>query len=115
MLDKDNPIDLTFREAAQKAASLAIQGAQGRQEAARILLKYCGGRLHSYIRNKSFRRANHEDAEEMVADTVMKFINSAAEIPADCAKDAWLYTIARNVVIDWQRRQITEKRGGTDG
>jgi DNA-directed RNA polymerase specialized sigma24 family protein len=49
--------------------------------------------------NRSYGRITYEDAEEMVTDTLMKFIN--AEMPAGCAADAWLYTVARNVVIDW--------------
>jgi len=86
------------------------QGGKGREKAGRLLLEGCGARLMAYLRRHSYRQANDEDAEELMMNTIMAFITKPC--PPYCNPEAWLYTIARNELIDWARKRNADKRGG---
>lgn len=107
----DKPIFLAFSQAATQAVVCLGQGPKGRDQAARLLLQGCGGRLVSYIRRHSYNQANEEDAEEILMNTVMAFVTKP--IPIGGSADAWLFTIARNELIDWARKRNADKRGGS--
>ncbi|MBK9443727.1 MAG: hypothetical protein IPN53_21525 [Comamonadaceae bacterium] len=102
----------SFSGAAAQAVCHLSEGAKGRNQAARLLLDDCGGRLMSYIRTRSYRKASDQDAEEIMMSTVMAFVTEP--IPTGCSPDAWLFTICRNQVIDWARKCNADKRGGKD-
>jgi len=110
MANIENPTSLTFSEAAGQAAVCLGQGSKGRDQAARLLLQGCGGRLVSYIRRHSYNQASDEDAEEILMNTVMAFVTKP--IPSGVSADAWLFAITRNELIDWARKRNAEKRGG---
>jgi DNA-directed RNA polymerase specialized sigma24 family protein len=101
---------LTFSAAASQALACLTQGPKGRDQAARLLLQGCGGRLAGYIRRHSYNQATDEDAEEILMNTVMAFVTKP--IPTGGSPDAWLFTIARNELIDWGRKRNADKRGG---
>jgi len=104
------PIFLTFSNAASQAAVCLGQGIKGRDQAARLLLQGCGGRLASYIRRHSYHQASDEDTEEILMNTVMAFVTKP--FPAGASAEAWLFAITRNELIDWARKRNAEKRGG---
>lgn len=110
MANDQSTILHSFSGAAAQAVCHLSQGGQGRNQAARLLLDGCGGRLLSYIRTRSYRKASDQDAEEILMSTVMAFITDP--LPSVCSPEAWLFTICRNQVIDWARKCNAEKRGG---
>jgi DNA-directed RNA polymerase specialized sigma24 family protein len=110
MATRDPIAALSFSEAAAKALACLGQGAKGRDQAARLLLQGCGGRLASYIRRHSYNKATQEDAEEILMTVVMTFVTKP--LPSGCNPDAWLFTIARNELVDWARKRQADKRGG---
>jgi DNA-directed RNA polymerase specialized sigma24 family protein len=110
MATVDKPTSSAFSESAAKAVACLAQGPKGRDQAARWLLQGCGGRLVSYIRRHSYNQATDEDAEEILMNTVMAFVTQP--IPSGGSPDAWLFTIARNELIDWARKRNADKRGG---
>ncbi len=110
MVNVDKPAFLTFSEAAAQAVACLGQGVKGRDQAARLLLQGCGGRLVSYIRRHSYNQANEEDAEEILMNTVLAFVTKP--MLTGVSADAWLFTITRNELIDWARKRNAEKRGG---
>lgn len=110
MVNDTKTILSSFSSAAAQAVQLLCQGGSGRNQAARLLLDGCGGRLLSYIRTRSYRKASDEDAEEIMMNTVMAFITEP--LPPGCSPDAWLFTICRNQIIDWARKCNADKRGG---
>lgn len=101
---------LTFSEAAAQAVTCLGQGPKGRDQAARLLLQSCGGRLTSYIRRHSYHQATDEDAEEILMNAVMAFVTRP--LPTGGSADAWLFAITRNELIDWARKRNADKRGG---
>ncbi len=110
MADDEDSLPLTFSEAAEQAIACLDQGPKGRERAARLLLQGCGARLVGYIKRHSYRKAGDEDAEEILADTIMAFVSNP--IPSGCSAEAWLFRIARNELIDWARRRNAQMRGG---
>ena len=112
MANDPTPILHSFSGAAAQAVRHLNEGTKGRNQAARALLDGCGGRLLSYIRTRSYRKASDQDAEEIMMSTVMAFVTEP--IPSGCSPDAWLFTICRNQVIDWARKCNADKRGGKD-
>lgn len=109
MADDDTTFS-TFTNAAGQAMGLLSQGPKGREKAARILLDGCGARLKSYVQRHSYRQANEQDAEEIMMSSLMAFIDKPC--PLNCNPQAWLFSIARNELIDWARKRNAEKRGG---
>jgi DNA-directed RNA polymerase specialized sigma24 family protein len=97
-------------EAAQ-AARLAREGATGQDRAAALLLSTWGARLLRYFATHG--RASDSVAEELTSDAILQFV--LQPLPASCPPDVWLWTIARNGLIDWARAQDAFKRGGTGG
>jgi DNA-directed RNA polymerase specialized sigma24 family protein len=97
-------------EAAQ-AARWAREGAVGQDRAAALLLSSWGSRLLRYFVNHG--RASDSVAEELASDAILQFV--LQPVPASCPADVWLWTIARNALVDWARAQDTLKRGGSGG
>lgn len=100
-------------DAATRAASAFRQGATGREKekAAALLLHTYGARLQRYF---AHNKASGGEAEELVQDVMMKFI--LRPLPQDCRAEPWLWTLARNTLVDWARESGTIKRsGGVEG
>ncbi len=97
-------------EAAQ-AARWAREGATGQDRAAALLLSTWGARLLRYF--AAHGRASDSVAEELTSDAILQFV--LQPLPASCPPDVWLWTIARNGLIDWARAQDALKRGGAGG
>lgn len=92
---------------AAEAAGLAAQGGKGRDKAWALLLPNFGGRmLHYFMRNK----VPEPIAEELVSDAIFNFVTKP--IASSCPPEVWLWTIARNILVDWARARNAHKRGG---
>ena len=60
---------------------------------------------YSYLHNK-------EDSEEVLQETLIKYINSSPEFENDCHAKAWLMRVAANICknrIDYNRRRQTDE------
>lgn len=87
---------------------LLLLMAQRRDEAARLLVDSYGATLRGIFMNNSLR----DCADEMLSDTFCKFI-SMKKPPDDLAcAEAYLFQMARNVVLDHARRRNSISRGG---
>jgi RNA polymerase sigma factor (sigma-70 family) len=76
------------------------------QAAAELLNKHLHTRMLRYLQR---HRVPPDDAQELVTDVWMKFMNSRFD--GQTRAVVWLWTVAGSVLLDWVRRQKTEKRG----
>lgn len=89
-----------------QAAEAARAGAAGRERAAGLLVRHRARRLQAFFRNNKVSEA---EAEELASEVVLNFITQP---PRDCPAEVWLWTLARNELIDWARRRAAQSRGG---
>ncbi|MFG6432415.1 RNA polymerase sigma factor [Roseateles sp. LYH14W] len=92
---------------ATQAAEAARTGAAGRERAAALLLRHRSRRLQGFFRNNKVGEA---EAEELTSEVVLNFITQP---PQDCPAEVWLWTLARNELIDWARKRAALSRGGS--
>lgn len=76
------------------------------QAAAELLNMHLHTRMLRYLQR---HRVPPDDAQELVTDVWMKFMNSRFD--GQTRAVVWLWTVAGSVLLDWVRRQKTEKRG----
>ena len=91
-------------EAAEQALELLRAGKV--QPAAELLNRYLHTRMLRYLQR---HRVPLDDAQELVTDVWMKFMNSRFE--GETRAVVWLWTVASSVLLDWVRAQKAEKRG----
>ncbi|MBU9712183.1 RNA polymerase sigma factor SigX [Evansella tamaricis] len=53
---------------------------------------------------------NREIAEELVQEVYIKVLTSFQNFEGNCTERTWLYSVAKNVGIDWIRSQSRKKR-----
>ncbi|UCC12221.1 MAG: RNA polymerase sigma factor [candidate division WOR-3 bacterium] len=83
---------------------MVAQAKDGNDASLSELCEYIYGRIYSFV----YYRVNHrEDAEDLTGDIVMKIIRSLDRQKGNF--HAWMYRIARNVVIDFYRRRGVRK------
>jgi RNA polymerase sigma-70 factor (ECF subfamily) len=74
----------------------------GDDRAFRLLMRRHSDRLYGFI----LRQVKlPETARELVQDTFVRVIKNAQNFRADARFTTWVYTIARNICVDAQRRQ----------
>jgi DNA-directed RNA polymerase specialized sigma24 family protein len=93
-----------------EAATLLQQGAHGREMAALLLYRKLGQRI---LRSLKWQGVPEADAEELLADIVLKFVSSAVTVQHSLSSIAFLWLIAKNVQLDWFRKQHALMRGGS--
>lgn len=62
----------------------------------------------TFLRFFVHQRTPHHIAEELVQDTFVNVVRHCDEFRGDCPINAWLWRIARNTLIDHQRRNQPE-------
>lgn len=62
----------------------------------------------TFLRFFVYQRTPHHIAEELVQDTFVNVVRHCDEFRGDCPLEAWLWRIARNTLIDHQRRHSPE-------
>ena len=65
------------------------------------------GALYRFVRHKV---ATDEVAEDICAEAFVKSFEKLGQFSGKSSYKTWLYTIARNMVVDWYGRQRTESR-----
>src|SRR6218665_1137304 len=93
-----------------QAAEAARAGPAGRERAAALLYRHRGTRLQRYFQNN---KVGEGEAEELMSEVIFNFISSPPQ--GDCPAEVWLWTLARNELIDWARRRAAQSRGGQAG
>ena len=76
------------------------------QQAAELLNRHLHTRMLRYFQR---HRVPPDDAQELVTDVWMKFMNSRFE--GETRAVVWLWVVANSVLLDWLRAQKAEKRG----
>ena len=95
----------TAAEAAVREESLAIAEGLKRQEAGLIdelILRY----QHRLLRYLLFLTGNREMAEDLFQEVWMRVLLRGAQFNGKSRFDTWLFSIARNLVIDQKRKRI---------
>lgn len=62
----------------------------------------------TFLRFFVYQRTPHHIAEELVQDSFVNVVRHCDEFRGDCPIEAWLWRIARNTLIDHQRRHSPE-------
>ena len=62
----------------------------------------------TFLRFFVYQRTPHHIAEELVQDSFVNVVRHCDEFRGDCPLEAWLWRIARNTLIDHQRRNSPE-------
>ena len=107
MGEPENKKESRGRMAALEAQTLAASGAKGQNQAAILLIREFGGLLLRYfVRN----RVPEAVAEELTSETVCRFVTKP--IASACPAEVWLWTVARNALVDWARSARAERHGG---
>ncbi len=90
--------------ATARAESLAIAQRLRRQDPSlldSLILEY----QHRLLRYLLYLTSNRELAEDLFQETWMRVLLRGAQFKGDSRFDTWLFTIARNLVIDYRRRR----------
>lgn len=87
--------------------NLCKRAKRGDREAACELLKICYPDVFAYLRRLCGRR---QDAEDLTQQTFLKVWSSFEGFAGRSKFSTWLYKIAHNTYIDWQRRSTGEAR-----
>lgn len=110
----DEPLSKSSeQQVAAEAARIMGPDAFDREGAARLIYRRLGRRIMShFVRH----RVPEAEAEELMADVVFKFIGSGVNGSHESSAIALLWAIVGNVLIDWSRRRVAQRRGGqTEG
>lgn len=90
---------------AEQARTLVLEGRI--DEAAVLLHRQLGSRMKGNLRRHG---VPEEDAEELVDDIWMRFIQTCRNIRVPAV--VWLWTNARSILVEWVRAKGALKRGG---
>lgn len=96
------------KELVNRAAELMRKGKRGQDEAAILLLRGIGKRLERYFKQKGM---SHADAEELVNDTIVRFIQGDPNHGHALSPIAYFWTTARNAMLDRIDHDKAIKRG----
>ena len=95
-----NAADILVRE-----QSLAIAEGLKKQQAGlldELIVRY----QHRLLRYLIFLTGNREQAEDLFQEVWMRVLTRGAQFNAKARFETWLFTIARNLVIDQKRKRI---------
>jgi RNA polymerase sigma-70 factor (ECF subfamily) len=96
--------DRIASSAAARAESAAIAQRLRRQDPTlldSLIVEY----QHRLLRYLLYLTSNRELAEDLFQETWMRVLLRGAQFKGDSRFDTWLFTIARNLVIDYRRRR----------
>src|SRR6201986_2496649 len=94
----------SIAEEQAKRENLAIADGLKRQEMGLLddlILQY----QHRLLRYLLFLTGNREMAEDLFQETWMRVLTRGAQYNGSARFDTWLFTIARNLVIDFRRKR----------
>ena len=87
-----------------------VQAKTGDAEALERLCTYAYARLYPYI---YYRVSHTEDAEDLTSEVVLKMVKALRNQKGSFR--AWMYTIARNAVIDFYRKRAVRSEVSISG
>jgi RNA polymerase sigma-70 factor (ECF subfamily) len=96
--------DRIASSAAARAESVSIAQRLKRQDPSlldSLIVEY----QHRLLRYLLYLTSNRELAEDLFQETWMRVLLRGAQFKGDSRFDTWLFTIARNLVIDYRRRR----------
>ncbi len=93
------------------ARNLCKRASKGDKEAACRLLEVSYGHVFAYLRRLC---GSSHDAEDLTQQTFMKVWNSLDGFASRSRFSTWLYRIAYNTYVDWQRRNKGSIQSQTD-
>jgi RNA polymerase sigma-70 factor (ECF subfamily) len=97
---------LSAREAQELVRQESLQIAQGlkRQDAGlldELIVRY----QHRLLRYLLYLISNWEQAEDLFQEVWMRVLIRGGQFDGKARFDTWLFTVARNLVIDWRRKR----------
>jgi RNA polymerase sigma-70 factor (ECF subfamily) len=97
---------LSAREAQELVRQESLQIAQGlkRQDAGlldQLIVRY----QHRLLRYLLYLTSNREQAEDLFQEVWMRVLVRGGQFDGKARFDTWLFTVARNLVIDWRRKR----------
>ncbi len=97
---------LSVREAQELVRQESLQIAQGlkRQDAGlldQLIVRY----QHRLLRYLLYLTSNREQAEDLFQEVWMRVLVRGGQFDGKARFDTWLFTVARNLVIDWRRKR----------
>jgi RNA polymerase sigma-70 factor (ECF subfamily) len=97
---------LSTREAQELVRQESLQIAQGlkRQDAGlldQLIVRY----QHRLLRYLLYLTSNREQAEDLFQEVWMRVLVRGGQFDGKARFDTWLFTVARNLVIDWRRKR----------
>src|ERR1700732_1640057 len=84
--------------------NLAIAAGLKRQEAGlleQLIVRY----QHRLLRYLLYLTSNREQAEDLFQEVWMRVLVRGGQFDGKARFDTWLFTVARNLVIDWRRKR----------
>jgi RNA polymerase sigma-70 factor (ECF subfamily) len=97
-------VDRPIADAAAKAERIALAQRLKRQDPDlldELIVEY----QHRLLRYLLYLTGNRELAEDLFQETWMRVLLRGTQFKGDARFDTWLFTIARNLVIDYRRRK----------
>jgi RNA polymerase sigma-70 factor (ECF subfamily) len=94
--------------------SLCRRAKKADKNAASELLKIYYADIYSYLRRLCGNSGNNHDAEDLTQQTFLKVWSSLNGFAGRSKFSTWLYRIAHNAYIDWQRRSSLSIQSHTD-
>src|SRR5271166_1309560 len=98
------PAQATIADEQVRQESLAISQGLKRQDAGlldQLIVRY----QHRLLRYLLYLTANREMAEDMFQEVWMRVLTRGAQFNGKARFETWLFTIARNLVIDQRRKR----------
>jgi RNA polymerase sigma-70 factor, ECF subfamily len=97
---------LSVREAQELVRQESLEIAQGlkRQDAGlldQLIVRY----QHRLLRYLLYLTSNREQAEDLFQEVWMRVLVRGGQFDGKARFDTWLFTVARNLVIDWRRKR----------
>lgn len=87
---------------------IVVQAQSGNTEALERLCRYAYARLYPYV---YYRVSHTEDAEDLTSEVIVKIVKALKKQKGNFR--AWMYTIARNAVIDFYRKRAVRSEVST--
>jgi len=88
---------------------IVAQAKKGDDQALESLCRYIYGRIYGYIYHRVRQR---EDAEDLTSEVIVKMVKALTKQNGNFM--AWIYKIAANTIIDYQRRLTSRKETSLD-